>query len=498
MANKIPLAIADLELQLATTLAVGGTSFTLSGSTDDDGVALPTGMYCFTVDNGTSNKEYLLGQVNGTAVTSVVSVSRQGTETSGAVRKHRIGAPVLLTDFATIQRVADVLRGQLNLDGSSPLSYDAEPTLSNRKQLATVAYVLDTVSGGTVAFDAQTIAGNAGETFSAGSLVYFNTADQEWYKTDADTSATIQGVQLGIAIGAGTNGVAITGGVQISGTYPTTGLTAGSTYYASNTAGGISTSAGTNEKKIGIALSTTKLLLLLSTFSQEALAGGSTFGTPSSTNKFITQDYNSSATGLPVVRTYLNAGSPATWSKPAGLKYVVVEVQAGGGGGGGSGTTGTRAGAAGGGGGYSKKTIAVATLGATETVTTGAGGTGGTAGANNGSTGGSSSFGAHATATGGEGGGHSGTGIGGGGGTGSSGDINIAGGSGSHGNMADETSGPGGSSHLGGGAKGVRTDVNGNTGGLYGGGGSGGSKSTANKAGGDGAAGIVIVTEYYS
>src|SRR3990167_7532302 len=36
----------------------------------------------------------------------------------------------------------------------------------------------------------------------------------------------------------------------------------------------------------------------------------------------------------PVVRTYLTAGSPATWTKPSGLKYVIVEVQAGGGAGG--------------------------------------------------------------------------------------------------------------------------------------------------------------------
>ena len=35
-----------------------------------------------------------------------------------------------------------------------------------------------------------------------------------------------------------------------------------------------------------------------------AMAGGSTFGTPSASNKFLTQDYNSSATGLPVVRRY--------------------------------------------------------------------------------------------------------------------------------------------------------------------------------------------------
>lgn len=40
-----------------------------------------------------------------------------------------------------------------------------------------------------------------------------------------------------------------------------------------------------------------------------------------------------SAFTTPVVRTYLTAASPATWTKPAGLKYVVIEIQGAGGGG---------------------------------------------------------------------------------------------------------------------------------------------------------------------
>ena len=262
MSNRIPLAYADVELQLSTAIAIGGTSFSVSSANDDDGVALPAGKYCFTLDNGSTNKEYLIGQLNGTDVTAVYNVSRQGVETSGAVRAHRVGTGCIITDFATIQRVADILRGQVDLDGSSPIGYDAEPTLSDRKDLATVGYVLDIVTGGTVSFDNMTCAGNGGEAIVAGNLVYFKTSDQEWYLTDADTAATIEGVQLGIALGTGSNGVAITGGIQIAGTWTTTGLTAGSLYYAGNTAGAISASAGTTSQVIGLALSTTKLLII--------------------------------------------------------------------------------------------------------------------------------------------------------------------------------------------------------------------------------------------
>lgn len=489
MANSIPLAIADVELQLATAVSVGSTSFTLTSATDDDGVALPAGKYCFTIDNGASNKEFLMGQLNGTDVTSVVSVSRQGVETTGAARAHRVGASAIITDFAAIQRLVDIGRGIQTLDGSSPLAYDSVPTLSSNAQIATVGYVLSVVTGGTVSFDNQVITGvNAGESVVAGNLLYLNTADQEWYKCDADTANTVEGVQLGIARGTGSNGVAITNGVQIGGLYTTSGLTAGATYYASNTAGAIGTSAGTTARAIGVALSTTRLLLIprtprdITDGATSALAGGGTFGTPSSTNKFITENYNSSATGLPVVRTYLNAASPATWTKPAGLKYVVVEVQAAGG------TTGTATatdmGSGGGGaGGYSKKLIQASSLGVTETVTIGAP----TA---------SSSFGSHCSAT-------SGTGVtnanaGGAGGTGTGGDINVTGQTGYAGRDT-VMGGAGGSSVLGFGGPVITAAGTGASPTGYGGGGGGPFCSgTTDQGGATGGPAIVIVTEYYS
>ena len=178
------------------------------------------------------------------------------------------------------------------------------------------------------------------------------------------------------------------------------------------------------------------------------------------------------ATALnPVVRTYLNAGSPATWTKPTGLKYVIVEVQAGGGAGA-AGTAGY-SGGGGGGGGYSRKLIAVATLGATETVTTGAAGA-------------SSSFGSHATATTGTAAVVRAPGVG---GTGSSGDINSTGGDGAGG--AGAAAGSGGAAGRTAGGSSV-------LGKNYGGGASGGSSTGDGDSGaGTAQAGIVIVTEYY-
>jgi microcystin-dependent protein len=138
----IPKIIADFEVQLATAIAVGATSFSLSSATDDDGVAIPAGLYYFTVDNGASNKEYLAGTVSGTSVTGVVNVSRQGVETSGAVRAHRVGASVIMTDFATYKKVVE----ETSVAGAA----DASQSTKGIVEIATQAEIdAGTATGGT-------------------------------------------------------------------------------------------------------------------------------------------------------------------------------------------------------------------------------------------------------------------------------------------------------------------------------------------------------------
>lgn len=152
-------------------------------------------------------------------------------------------------------------------------------------------YVDGLIDAATVGTSTNVIA-TAGETIVSGNLVYLNT-DGKWWNTDADTEATVSGVQLGIARGAGTANNAITNGVTLKGRVTgLSGLVAGTTYYASNTAGGISSSVGTYSRIIGVAFDATTLFFDPNYgFSQAALVGGSSFGTPSSTNKYVTQDF---------------------------------------------------------------------------------------------------------------------------------------------------------------------------------------------------------------
>ena len=144
-----PKIIADFQTQLSAAISVGDTSFTIASATDDDGVSLPGGLYYFTIDSGSSQKEYLAGTLSGTTVSSVVNVSRQGTETSGADRAHRLGASVVLTDFNTYKKYMDEIALV-----SAP---DASTSVKGVVEAATVAEVrAGTASGGTGAVLAVT------------------------------------------------------------------------------------------------------------------------------------------------------------------------------------------------------------------------------------------------------------------------------------------------------------------------------------------------------
>jgi hypothetical protein len=97
----LPIIVADLETSLATKIAVGATTGTLISNTDDDGVTLADGTYYFTIDGNNSAKEHIKCTKTGTALSDIYSVSRQGVETSGVVREHRVGAKVIMTDYST-------------------------------------------------------------------------------------------------------------------------------------------------------------------------------------------------------------------------------------------------------------------------------------------------------------------------------------------------------------------------------------------------------------
>lgn len=205
------------------------------------------------------------------------------------------------------------------------------------EQLATKKYVDDTAGGTPVSINRVVVAGTAGETVSAGQVVYLDETDNEWKLADASTSATSDNVQLGIAQGAGTNGNPITGGVLIVGRDSNqSGLSAGDRVYVGDTAGAIVTSAGTVEVELGHAVSATaidfqpKFASYTTKLQRDALIG--TSGTPSTSNKYVTaDDVTEAKTASKIARRDSNsdilvATTPTAGDAATSKTYVDTEI----------------------------------------------------------------------------------------------------------------------------------------------------------------------------
>jgi hypothetical protein len=111
--------VADFRTSLAQKLSINGTTMTLQSVVDDDGVTLASGKYSFTLDGSSSNKEYIICDLNpSTKVCSnIVNISRQGVRTSGAVREHRVGSAVTITDYTSLKYHNDILEGVSSTTG---------------------------------------------------------------------------------------------------------------------------------------------------------------------------------------------------------------------------------------------------------------------------------------------------------------------------------------------------------------------------------------------
>lgn len=227
-------------------------------------------------------------------------------------------------------------------------------------------------------------------------------------------------------------------------------------------------------------------------------------------NPLIELDNNNPDISKVVIQTFLANG---TYTPTVGMEYCTVEVVGGGGGGGSVDAPGSdngNAGGGGGGGGYARKTFSAVTIGVSQAVTIGAGGAGAVAGGSTGTGGGTTSLGALISATGGSGGvgsnpgGANSSNIGGAAGIGAGGDFNTNGSPGLSGwsiNLVAQQ-GTGGASFFGGNAAAIVNITNGtSTAGAnalsYGAGGNGAAVSRQpNAAGGNGFAGIIIITEF--
>ena len=191
---------------------------------------------------------------NGDNLTTEVSANKLTWVKGDTIVELGSHLPQLLVHAVTI--IDDQIIAGVKTFSSMPKSADV-PT--DNDHLINKAYGDSLVLGALTTINVI-VPATAGETIAAGDLVYYDTTDKEWKLCDADTAATVENVMLAIAQGSGTDGVAITGGVLMKGVDSNqTGMTSGDIMYASNTAGEIANSAGTNEVAVGIAKSATDL-----------------------------------------------------------------------------------------------------------------------------------------------------------------------------------------------------------------------------------------------
>lgn len=286
----------DTTITLKSMLDIDGTALTMSGTFGDIGFG--------TLEPGNGDQEEqicftgLSNNANGTVtLTGVKNVSfvYPYTQTSGLSKTHPGSSVFVISNTSGFYDKLTSKSDDETITGT--WSFSAVPNTTqdpvSGDDIARRSWVLSVVNGGAVSTDKVVISGTAGETLVAGNLIYLKSSDQRWWKCDADTASTVQNVPIGIAQGAGTAGVAITSGVLIKGVDANqSGLTPGSTYYASNTAGGLSSTPGTTSQAVGVAITATTFYLDtyvadIPTDAQKAALAGLE-GTPSSTNKYAT------------------------------------------------------------------------------------------------------------------------------------------------------------------------------------------------------------------
>jgi len=273
-----------------------------------------------TIDPGTSKEEIFSIASGGVTVNADGTVDITGVvrglldvqpyTTGGFSTDHGAGAVVVFSNNPQLYNQmankgnANTFTQQNTFNGFAPQT-NTDPVNSN--DLTRLSYVQALVLGTLTTIDVV-VPGTAGETIVDGNLIYLFT-DNKWYKCDADTASTVDNVLLGIAKGAGVANAQITNGVLLQGVdNAQSGLTGGQVQYASNTAGGISSTAGTTEVTVGIAKSATELYFSprfnqqLTEDQQDALLG--TSGNPSNINRFVT-DADTTGSGAVVRQSSL-------------------------------------------------------------------------------------------------------------------------------------------------------------------------------------------------
>lgn len=124
------------------------------------------------------------------------------------------------------------------------------------------------------------VSGTAGEAISAGNVVYLSDGSGgltvgRWYKADA-TNAYSSSTAVVVGMAPNAISIATSGTIRLAGslTMPSASLTTGTAYYASGTPGALTSTAPANSRLIGLADSTSTIILRIQTTTPSILPLG--------------------------------------------------------------------------------------------------------------------------------------------------------------------------------------------------------------------------------
>lgn len=257
--------IANFVTNLTANIAVGGTSAIIASNTTKDGGTLPNGKYCFTINQGKSNEQHILCNLVGTDLTSIQNVDRLGNITTGAGQIAKINDEVKITDFVNLKLLVDDVTA-LN-DTVSGLVVSGSPDSS-------------TTQKGVVRLTSSpnTSIGNVTMTIASPVVVTLN--NHGLTIDDSVTFTTTGALPTGITLGATYYVLATDFTLN---TFKISSSIGGSAINTSGTQSGIHTVTRTTPRAVSENDSK-----MPTQGQKDAMAG--TGGTPSPTNRFITEE----------------------------------------------------------------------------------------------------------------------------------------------------------------------------------------------------------------
>ena len=239
----VPSIQALFETSLQASVTSNATSATLVSGTDLAGNNI-FGYYCFTIDAGTVQNEFVCGNASGTALTNLtrgVNPALGITSNVALEYAHRRGADVKMTDAPYLSIYSNIFNGQQGIPAS--MYYDAHPTSTASTTIEDKAYIDNSVTAGgvpaTTGVPGISPLSTGAQMASGTATTTYNTLTYSYVPANSNFSSVAKGSYVGV-VASGT----IDPSFLLNGNYSLGSTTVQSLTSASTTLNGTTTVNG--------------------------------------------------------------------------------------------------------------------------------------------------------------------------------------------------------------------------------------------------------------